>query len=69
MGRRLKVLFFPSRYPSPTQPYLAMFHREHLRAVSLYHDVVVLDAPREESSTTHVAAPYLRSWAEGWASR
>lgn len=45
----LNVLFFPARYPSPLQPYLAMFHREHLRAVSLYHDVMVLDAPREES--------------------
>jgi glycosyltransferase involved in cell wall biosynthesis len=48
---RLNVLVFPARYPSPARPYLATFHREHVRAISRYHDVVVLDAPREESTS------------------
>jgi glycosyltransferase involved in cell wall biosynthesis len=50
MRRRLKILFFPARYPSPSEPGLATIHREYARAIALYHDVVVLDAPREEGA-------------------
>jgi glycosyltransferase involved in cell wall biosynthesis len=48
-AERLNVLMFPARYPSPARPYLAMFHREHVRATALYDDVAVLDGPREET--------------------
>lgn len=46
----MKILMFPTRYPSPAQPFLATPLREHARAVSLLNDVVVLDAPREAFS-------------------
>lgn len=32
---------------------MATTHREYVRAISLHHDVVVLDAPREESPGAH----------------
>ena len=49
MRSRLNVLMFPAWYPSPARPFLATFHREHARATALYHDLVVLDAPREHT--------------------
>jgi len=49
MRSRLNVLMFPAWYPSPTRPFLATFHREHARATALYHELVVLDAPREHT--------------------
>ena len=47
MSARLKVLVLPAWYPSPENPSTVSFLREHVRAVALYHDVVVLAAPRE----------------------
>lgn len=45
----MNVLLYPARYPSPARPFLATFHREHVRALERYHRVAVLDAPREEA--------------------
>ena len=42
MSRRLRVLVVPKWYPWPDRPVLGAFCREHARALSLRHDVVVL---------------------------
>ena len=46
----VNVLFFPARYPTPSDLSLATIHREHVRAIALRHEVLVLDAPREEAA-------------------
>lgn len=49
MRKRLRVLFIPTNYPGETNPVAGIFVKEHARAASLYHDVVVLCAYRDPS--------------------
>ena len=56
MGRRLNVLVFPAWYPSPENPGAVSFLREHVRAVGLHHNVLVLVGSREPSA---VSCPVL----------
>ncbi len=42
--QQLKILFLPAWYPSEHSPLAGIFVKEHAKAASLYHDIIVLYA-------------------------